>query len=146
MQGGFETLIEFDRFLLETVDKTLRYCLGDGNAEIIYQYMEQRGIQRNEIPAKLEKFSIELRNIMGTDRRQILGYARILEETIIETLCIRMKVKFDDPKFASFSNYVKKLEEIYVNQKCGTNMSLCVLSDEFCSKQIEATTIGGEKR
>jgi len=41
---------EFDEILLKTVDKTLRYVLGDRNAFIIYDYLEKSSCPIQEIP------------------------------------------------------------------------------------------------
>jgi hypothetical protein len=140
-------LIGFDEFLIEVLDETMRYCLGDRNTEIVYQYLERNGLRKDEIPARLQEFSMELRNIMGTDRGQILGYARILEETILEALCIQMKIKFDNPNFNSFAESVKKLEKIYdVQNRNQGNLVNASLRPDFCSEKTEATAVGGEKR
>ena len=87
--------------------------MGDGNANIIWNYLEERNYPKNEIPNRPEIFSEELRNLMGFGRRQILGAAEILEETILEIFCKKLGIKFECEKPINFPHQVRKLRDLY---------------------------------
>ena len=107
----------FDELLLRVIDTTIRYTFEDTNAEIIYGYLERKGCGLHEIPTKLNVFSEELRNILGSSPGQLLGVAQILEEAILELLCAELKTEFDRRNPASFADQVKKLRGIYNNRR-----------------------------
>jgi len=69
----------------------------------------------SEIPRRPKKFSEELRNIMGFGRRQILGAATILEETILEILCKKLGINFECEEPTNFPYQVGKLRDIYTS-------------------------------
>lgn len=137
---------EFDGLLLRVIDKTLRYCLGEENADIVYNHLEDIGVKREEIPMKLEKFSIGLRNLMGNSPNQILGFAPIMEETILEALCVQMKIVFDKTDSASFPKRVKELREVY-NRKRVENLTAIGISScehDASYTQLSIQRMGGE--
>jgi hypothetical protein len=107
----------FDDLLLQIIDRILRYTFGDVNADIIYDYLEKKGCKMNEIPIKLSVFSEELRNIIGSGEKQLLGVAPILEEAILELLYVELKTNFDRQNPASFEDQIKKLREICNNRQ-----------------------------
>jgi hypothetical protein len=109
-------LQEFDELLVRVIDETVRYCLGDVNALILYDYLERKACPLNEIPEKLEVFSMELRNMLGVGRRQMLGAASILEETIVQALCQKLGIPFENGPVV-FADYVKKLKIYYEGKK-----------------------------
>jgi len=104
---------EFDKLLLETIDDVLRECLGDANAQIIYNFLEQRSCVKLEIPQKLDVFSRELRMLLGCGSSQILGSGAILEETILEVLCHKMGVTPNVKAPVRFAECVRKLKKLY---------------------------------
>ena len=106
---------EFDEILLETIDKTLRYVLGDRNALIIYDYLEKSSCPMEEIPAKLDLFSEKIRDLLGTSRGQILGAPTILEDTIVEALSQRLGLSPE--KGVVFRDRIRRLKERYNSQK-----------------------------
>jgi len=110
-------LDEFERLLLKTIDETLRYTFGDVTTQAIYDYLEKKSCPISEIPRKLNTFSIELRMILGTGRRQILGSAAILEKTILKKLCLKLGIEFNEKGPVVFSDYIKKLREVYNHGK-----------------------------
>ena len=110
-----KTLEEFDNLLLKTIDETLKYVLGDINAQIIYRYLEKKSCPMLEIPRKLNIFSAELRMLLGPGRGQILGSAPILEETIAELLCHKLGIKFNEERPIMFESCIRKLKEDYNN-------------------------------
>ena len=68
-----QTVNDFDKLLVQVTEETIKYCLGDENATIIWNYLEERNCPISEIPIRPEKFSEELRNVMGFGSRQIPG-------------------------------------------------------------------------
>ena len=64
-----QTVNDFDKLLVQVAEETIKYCLGDGNATIIWNYLEERNYPKNEIPNRPEIFSEELRNLMGFGRQ-----------------------------------------------------------------------------
>jgi hypothetical protein len=108
-----QTVNDFDNLLVQVTEETIKYCLGDTNAGIIWNYLEQRNCPMIEMPKSLEIFSDELRNIMGFGRRQILGAASILEETIFEILCKKLGVNFEYERPINFPHQISKLRNQY---------------------------------
>ena len=110
-----QTVNDFDKLLVQVTEETIKYCLGDINATIIWNYLEERDCPISEMPNRPEEFSEELRNIMGFGRRQILGAAEILEETILELFCKKLGFKFECEKPTNFPKQVRKLRDLYKN-------------------------------
>jgi len=104
---------EFDKLLLETIDDVLKECLGNANAQIIYNFLEQRSCTMVEIPQKLDVFSRELRMLLGCGSSQILGSGAILEETILEVLCHKIGVTPNVKAPVKFPDCVRKLKKLY---------------------------------
>jgi hypothetical protein len=104
---------EFDKLLLETIEDVLSECLGDANAQIIYNFLEQRSCTLLEIPQKPDVFSRELRMLLGSGSSQILGSGAILEETILEVLSYKMGVTPNVKAPVRFADYVRKLKKLY---------------------------------
>jgi hypothetical protein len=106
---------DFDNLVVQVIDETLNYCLGEVNAIVIHNYMEDRNLPFNEIPDKPEMFSEELRKILGFGSRQILCAAAVIEETILKLLCKKLKVTLDYRKPVNFPFQMRKLREQYIN-------------------------------
>jgi hypothetical protein len=104
-----QTVSDFDRLTIRVVDETLRSCLGETNTYLIYNYLEKQGYQLNEIPREPEKFSEELRNILGFGSRQILCAPSILEESILEIICKKLGVTINLEKPVNFPKHIRKL-------------------------------------
>lgn len=107
---------DFDNLLVKTIDKTLRYVLGDRNTLIIYEYLEKVSCPIREIPKKLGVFSTALRDLLGTDRGQILGVSAILEDAIVEALSLELGLKPDEQS-GVFEVRIRKLKEKYYNER-----------------------------
>src|SRR5208283_2989337 len=107
------TVNDFDKFLVQVAEETIKDCLGDLNAAIIWNYLEERNCPISEIPIRPEKFSEELRNIMGFGRRQIPGAVTILEETIFEIFCKKVGTNIEYEKPINFPYQVRKLRDLY---------------------------------
>jgi len=110
-------LDEFDELLLQAIDHVMGTIFGKMNTNIIYDYLRKKGCPRHEIPRKPEMFSMELRNILGCGRGQILGTASVLEEAILKAFCAKLKIEFDKGSLASFAERVKSLRKVYDDRK-----------------------------
>jgi hypothetical protein len=119
-----QTVSDLDRLIIRVIDETLRYCLGEVNTELIYNYLEKQGYQLNEIPQKPEKFSEELRNILGFGSRQILCAPSILEESILETICKKLGLSSRFEKPVNFPNYIRKLRAMCRSSPCNSKTPL----------------------
>jgi hypothetical protein len=108
-----QTKADFDRLIVEVVDDVLKYCLGAVNANMIYYYLEKRNYSLSEIPRRPEKFSEELRNMLGFGSRQILGAPSILEEEILEVLYKKLGLCHSIEKPPDFPRQIKKLRQTY---------------------------------
>jgi hypothetical protein len=113
MRMELSSVDEFDRLLLETIDDVLKECLGDVNAQIIYNFLERRSCSMLEIPQKLDVFSRELRMLLGSGSSQILGSGAILEETILEVLCHKIGVTPNVKAPVKFAECVRKLKKLH---------------------------------
>ncbi|MGA2385905.1 MAG: hypothetical protein ABSG33_05185 [Candidatus Bathyarchaeia archaeon] len=109
--GLVKQQVDFDAVLAGAVYDTIRYCLGETNAEIIRDFLEKRGLPLALVSCNPELFSEELRNIVGFGRRQILGGASILEETILELLCKRLGLKLVCARPVNFALEVRRLRK-----------------------------------
>ncbi|MEM1540797.1 MAG: hypothetical protein QXJ07_05390 [Candidatus Bathyarchaeia archaeon] len=115
--GG--SLDEFDKILLEVIDETLRYSLGEKTVEIFYDYLRRKGFPLRSIPQNTEFFFNELRSVLEFDGQRFhtvspLGIVSLLERTIVEILCKKFGVKFEEKGPILFSEWVDKLREVYL--------------------------------
>jgi hypothetical protein len=108
---------EFDEALLTAIDEIFRYTLGDACTQIIYNYLKRNSFPKYEIPNRLDKFSEELRNLLGDGRGQILGSAPILEEAIAERLCTKLGIKPQGRLPVPFPIFIPKLKENYQSKR-----------------------------
>ncbi len=108
-----QSVNDFDELLVQVTKETIKYCLGDSNATIVWNYFEEQDYPMGEIAIRPEIFSQELRNIMGFGRRQILGAAVILEETILEIFCKKLGINFECEQPINFPYQVRKLRDQY---------------------------------
>ena len=106
---------DFDNLVVQVVEETLNYCLGEVNAMVIHNYMNERNLPFNEITDKPELFSEELRKILGFGSRQILCAASVLEDAIIDLLCKKLKITLDYKKPVNFPFQITKVREKYLN-------------------------------
>lgn len=111
---------EFDKILVKVIDETLRYSLGDRTVEIFYEYLKRRGFTLSDIPRDPDFFFEELRAVLefedsGMRFRRIsgIGVVSILERTIIEILCRKFGLEFNEKGPIIFSQWVEKIREAY---------------------------------
>jgi hypothetical protein len=117
--GSVETVKDFDRLLVQAIDETIEYCLGEANTSIIHNYLEERNLPMSEVPNKPELFSEELRNVLGFGSTRIHCAASILEETILEVLCKKLGTKLDCERPPNFPRQVRKLRRAYYSEGDG---------------------------
>ena len=118
-----QTVSDFDRLAIRVVDETLRYCLGEANTDLIYNYLEKQRYRLNEIPQEPEKFSEELRNILGFGSKQILCAPSILEESILETICKKLGLSSKFEKPVNFPKHIRRLRAM-CSSPCDSNAPL----------------------
>jgi hypothetical protein len=46
----------FCTYLLQTIEETTRYCLGDKGARLVFNYLKQKGIAKQDFTKKLDIF------------------------------------------------------------------------------------------
>jgi hypothetical protein len=103
---------DFDTELLQVIDETISYCLGEINKQVIFKFIEKRGVSKQEIPKKLDVFAEALEDIIGRGRGQILGAAIILENAILEQLCKKLNVNYDKLGLGQFSEKCGRLKKL----------------------------------
>lgn len=108
-----QTKSDVDKLIVEVVDGVLKWCLGESNASIICNYLEKRNYSLSEIPKSPERFSEELRNILGFGSRQILGAPSILEEEILEILYKKLGICHNIQTPPDFPRQIRELRETY---------------------------------
>jgi predicted transcriptional regulator len=121
-------LDEFDALLIRIIEKVFRYSLGDGNAKMVFDYLEKKSCPITEIPQKLGTFSYELRRMLDSEesrversRASVQSSAAILEEIIVRMLCkslSRAQVKLrhvhlNELKNLTFEEFIHRLKEAY---------------------------------
>ncbi|MEM3579442.1 MAG: hypothetical protein QXL54_04400 [Candidatus Bathyarchaeia archaeon] len=111
---------EFDKILLRIIDETLRYSLGDRTVEIFYEYLKRKGFALSNIPQDPDIFFEELRAVLefedsGMRFRRVsgIGLVSILERAIIEVLCKKFGLEFDEKGPIVFSEWVEKVRGAY---------------------------------
>jgi len=118
-----ERLERFDELLLGAIDEVLKFILGDKSARGIYDYLEKRSCTRNEIPLKLEIFSIEMRNVLNDNRSSRFsdgistsGRVIIVERTIAKILCRKIEMEFSEAGPINLPSFISDLRSLYVNE------------------------------
>jgi len=116
-----ETLEGFNKILVRTIDEVLRYSLGDRTVEIFYDYLRRKGFILSKIPQDPDFFFEELRKILefegyGMRFRRVsgIGIVSILERTVIEVLCKKFGLEFNEKGPIIFSEWVEKVRETYI--------------------------------
>ena len=103
----------FNDKLLQVIDETIVFCLGNTNANLIYEYLEKKGYPKQEIPENLDVFSDTLEKLVGVGRGQILGASIIMENAILSEFCKKLGIDFKEVGPGYFPSQIKKLKEIY---------------------------------
>ena len=117
-----ESLEEFDRILVKVIDKTIKNVLGERNTLIIYNRLNESSCAMQEIPRRLDLFSAVLRDLIGTDRGQMLGASAILEDAIVKALSSELGLKPEEESTA-FEERIRRLKERYNNGQSDNSSS-----------------------
>lgn len=102
---------------MQAIDETIRYCLGEINTQLIYDYLEKKQCPRSDIPKNLDVFTAELENLIGPGKGQILGAAKIMEKAIIKVLCAKLEINLSENSPSYFPDQIRNLKETYTQQK-----------------------------
>ncbi|MEM4700955.1 MAG: hypothetical protein QXZ51_02295 [Candidatus Bathyarchaeia archaeon] len=126
-----KTLEEFDKILVKVIDETLRYSLGDRTVEIFYEYLKRRGFTLSDIPRDPDFFFEELRAVLefedsGMRFRRIsgIGVVSIIERTIVEILCRKFGLEFNEKGPIIFSQWIEKIREAYSMKSSDSTLNL----------------------
>ncbi|MEM0358361.1 MAG: hypothetical protein QXL77_08355 [Candidatus Bathyarchaeia archaeon] len=126
-----KTLEEFDKILVKVIDETLRYSLGDRTVEIFYEYLKRRGFTLSDIPRDPDFFFEELRAVLefedsGMRFRRIsgIGVVSIIERTIVEILCRKFGLEFNERGPIIFSQWIEKIREAYSMKSSDSTLNL----------------------
>ncbi|MEM0096527.1 MAG: hypothetical protein QW660_07845 [Candidatus Bathyarchaeia archaeon] len=122
---------EFDKILVKVIDETLRYSLGDRTVEIFYEYLKRRGFTLSDIPRDPDFFFEELRAVLefedsGMRFRRIsgIGVVSIIERTIVEILCRKFGLEFNEKGPIIFSQWIEKIREAYSMKSSNSTLNL----------------------
>jgi len=97
-----------DDLLLSVVDETVKQVFREAGAEVIYSFIENKcHLKREEIAERPEVFSAGLERLLGSA-------APMVEKLILENLCSKLRLEFEEKEGYGFSDYIKELRE-----KCG---------------------------
>jgi hypothetical protein len=97
----------FDECLLEVIFYVLEQVLGETAAKFIVEYMIFKSLQeetRISFGEDAKTFSNALQGILGAGCMPI-------EKLIVEHLCTRLGVKFEEKTGYTFSDYIKELKK-----------------------------------
>jgi len=125
-----KVLEEFNEVLVETVDETLRYLLGDRTVEIFYEYLGGK-VYHVRYSARPRFFFDELRAVLefedsGMRFRRVsgIGMVSILERTIIEILRKKFGLEFNEKNPIIFSEWVEKIMDVFLKRsKLGSGLT-----------------------
>lgn len=91
--------------LPSAVDETLRQVFNEAGAKVIYGYLENKHhLKWEEIIEKPEVFSAGLERLLGSA-------APVIERLILNNLCSKRGLKFEEKEGGEFSEYVKELRK-----------------------------------
>ena len=111
--GALRSVSEFDQLLVEAIDETIKYCLGERNTTIIEDYLEKQSLPLSKVSVCPEQFSEELRNIMGLGGGRILGAAVILEESILDCFFKKLGIVVKLERPVNFPKQITSLRAQY---------------------------------
>ena len=103
---------EFNEKLSQAIDETIRYCLGDVNAQIIYRYLEKQGCPEQKF-LKNSIFQSQYQRLQWVSGRgQILGAAQIMENEILKAFCAKLGIDYAEVGLGYLPEQIRKLKEI----------------------------------
>ena len=102
---------KFDETLLSVIDEVLLLILGANSVKIIYNYLESMSLPKHEIPSQLDKFSKELRKLLGDNTNLNLSPAYMLEVAIVKHLCGKLNLQMKSTSPIKFSVTIQEIKE-----------------------------------
>jgi len=93
--------------LLSAVDEALKQVFHEAGAEVIYSFLENKcHLKREEFAVKPEDFSAALERLLSSA-------APVIEKKILENLCSRLQLEYEEKEGYGFSDYLNELREKY---------------------------------
>lgn len=94
----------FNKVLLEAISEGLT-VFGENVRHTIYYYLKKdHGLRREDIPKNPEAFHTGLRAIFGSG-------ASVIERHILERLCAKLGLIYDEKEGWAFTDYIKEAKE-----------------------------------
>jgi len=98
----------FDEILLEVINDVLTQILGETASKLIVEYTIFKSLKKEETSISFgddaKMFADALQGILGVGCQPI-------EKSIVEHLCTRLEVKFDEKPGYTFSDYIRELRK-----------------------------------
>lgn len=91
--------------MLEAVDEGLQQILGDSGRKATYFHLQlMYSLTREDIPNNPAVFASGLEKIFGVG-------AKVIEESIIKSLCCKLGIKYEKKKGTRFGDYLQDIIE-----------------------------------
>ena len=98
-----EKFEDWNDFVVEVVDETLKQIFKEEGAKAIYDFLVNHShLNLEEIADKPEVFSASLERLM-------VSAARVIEQIILKNLHSKMGLKFEEKPGYEFPDYIKEL-------------------------------------
>ncbi|MCX8153033.1 MAG: hypothetical protein N3E52_01205 [Candidatus Bathyarchaeota archaeon] len=102
---------KFDETLLNVIEEVFLCTLGANSTRLIYNYLESKALAKSKIPCRIDRFSEELRKLLGDNEKSILNPAYLLEKAIAQRLCAKLGLKMQLNPSIAFAEFIGKLKE-----------------------------------
>ena len=106
----------FNNLLVESIEKVMNYVLGKHYSDVIFEHMKEKGCKNKDIPNNLTLFQ---RTIHTSIAMHIHPPAPLLLMFIVEELCEKIGIEYDEEKAYHFIKYVTELKQVYKKEKGG---------------------------
>jgi hypothetical protein len=87
--------------------------LGEVNSQLIYNYLERKGVSKQDIPKKLDAFVMEFEDVVGfgrgADFRRSANYGRGHSQSVLH----KLKISYVDNGSRYFPDQIRKIREAY---------------------------------
>jgi hypothetical protein len=95
---------DFEKLFMEAVDEGLN-LLGESGKQMVFFHLERSYlIKRQDIPKKPEAFAKGLEKIFSAG-------AIVIEKLILENLCSKLGLKYEEKEHYTFVDYLKEVQE-----------------------------------
>lgn len=96
----------FSRILLNAIDEGFR-VLGEDVSDVVYYYLRNdHGLDRSDIPKKLEVFDEGLKSLFGVG-------AHIIEREILKKLYAKLELNYKEDNVKSYVDHIRTLYNLY---------------------------------